>query len=133
MAYLWGKTPDASLANVGIQTVCVWRGAECIVSLAGRITIDSSPELRLFLMKKLESPACRILTVDFGAVPYIDTSGLAILVELLKLARIQGKTLGLKNLREGPRYLLEATHLVHLFGEMDAEYADGSAPSPGRP
>ena len=73
--------------------------------------------LRLSLLQHLESPACHSLTVDFYDVAYIDTSGLAVLVEVLKAARDRGKTLYLTRLRERPRYLLEATRLAHLFNE----------------
>jgi anti-sigma B factor antagonist len=98
-----------------IQAVCEQRDAECQVSLSGRITIDSSPDLRAVLLSQLESSSCRILTADFRGVDYIDTSGLALLVEVLKAARTQGKAFHLSGLRERPRYLLEATRLLHLF------------------
>ena len=53
--------------------------------------------------------------VDFFDVTYIDTSGLAIMVEVLKAARTQRKQFQLRRLRERPRYLLEATRLPQLF------------------
>ena len=59
--------------------------------LTGRITIESSPDLRETLLKQLASPGCRTSTIDFNEVAYVDTSGLAILVEILKAARTQGK------------------------------------------
>jgi len=95
------------------------RGAECRVSLAGRITIDSSPDLLELLRQRLESARCKILTVDLSRVTYVDTSGLAILGEVLKAAKIQRKTLQLSELRGRPRYLLETTRLLHLFHEVD--------------
>jgi len=48
----------------------------------------------------------------------VDTSGLAVLVETLKAARTVGKAFHLSGLRERPRYLLEATRLLHLFQEV---------------
>jgi anti-sigma B factor antagonist len=103
-------------ADVGI--LCDQQGTQCQVSLTGRITIDSSPELRELLLQRLKSPGCQSLTVDFYDVAYIDTSGLAILVEILKAARTQGKTFRLSRLRERPRYVLETTRLLHLFEEV---------------
>ena len=91
------------------------------MGLAGRITIDSSPELRTYLLKQLESTDCQRVSVDFYDVIYIDTSGLAMLVEVLKFARTQGKSLFLSRLRDRPRYLLEATRLLHLFHEVDRD------------
>jgi len=89
------------------------------VSLSGRMTIDTCPDLRTMLLERLRNPSCRILIVDFYEVAYIDTSGLAMLVELLKAARTRGKTFCLSRLRERPRYLLETTRLLHLFRELD--------------
>jgi anti-sigma B factor antagonist len=113
----WRKTKDAHVDH-GVGILCRSDGVLCHVSLAGRITIDSSPDLRLSLLQHLESPACHSLTLDFYDVAYIDTSGLAVLVEVLKAARDRGKALYLSRLRERPRYLLEATRLAHLFKEV---------------
>jgi len=101
--------------------VCKSHGSECQVSLSGRITIDSSPDLRILLLGHVQSPGCQSLTVDFWEVAYVDTSGLAMLLEILKAARCQGKTLHLGQLRERPRYLLETTRLLHLFDEANPE------------
>jgi len=89
--------------------------------LSGRITIDSSPGLRAFLLQRLQSPACQSLTVDCYDLAYIDTSGLAVLVEALKAAHIQGKTFRLTRLRERPRFLLEASRLLPLFDNSHQE------------
>ena len=51
------------------------------------------------------------------------------LIELLRAARLMGKAFQLSGLRERPRYLLEATGLLHLFWEVDRELQ----PSPGLP
>jgi anti-sigma B factor antagonist len=101
--------------------VCEQHGEVCQISLSGRITIDSSPELRKLLLRQLESPLCRTLSVDLYEVDYIDTSGLAILVETLKAARTRRKILRLSRLGERPRYLLESTRLLHLFQDGSSE------------
>ena len=103
--------------DADIRAVCEQSGHECQVSLSGRITIDSSPDLLALLLRQLESSSCRILTVDLHEVAYVDTSGLALLVEVLKAARTKGKAFHLSGLQERPRYLLEATRLLHLFHE----------------
>ncbi|MFZ0591252.1 MAG: STAS domain-containing protein [Bryobacteraceae bacterium] len=94
------------------------RGADSLVSISGRITIDSSPELRLLLLQVLETAECEGLTVDLYEVGYVDTSGLAIMLEVLRAARGLKKTFHLSGLRDRPRYLLEATRLLHLFDEV---------------
>jgi anti-sigma B factor antagonist len=121
VAFLWRRTTKPVSLDGDIRTVCEDRGTECQVRLSGRITIDSSPGLRLLLLRRLEAPGCQILTVDFRDVAYVDTSGLAILVEVLKAARAQAKMFHLSGLQERPRFLLEATRLLHLFQEVHGE------------
>jgi anti-anti-sigma factor len=86
-----------------------------VLTVNGRINIDSSPALRdrLLAIMRQESPP--FLTIDLSAVPYIDSSGLATLVEVLKLARAVNTTLRLR-LHERPLYLLKVTGLLPLFG-----------------
>ena len=50
--------------------------------LNGRIDVDSSPDLRDCLLAILsEKRLPRAITVDLAGVPYIETSGIATLVE----------------------------------------------------
>jgi anti-sigma B factor antagonist len=107
--------------NSDFTVVCEVQAAACRISLSGRITIDSSPDLRDLMLLRLQPASCRSLTVDFRDVTYIDTSGLAVLLELLKASRDQGKTFGLSGLRERPRYLLEASRLLHFFDSTDED------------
>jgi len=111
--------------------VCEDQGAWCRVSLSGRITIDSSPDLRTLLLQRLQSSSCQSLTVDFYEVEYVDSSGLAILVEVLKASRVHGKAFHLSRLRERQRYLLETTRLLHLFDELEEELPPADQSRPG--
>jgi anti-sigma B factor antagonist len=96
-------------------------GQQSLVKLDGSITIDSSPELRRVLLQILKAPDSRRLTLDFSEVDYIDTSGLAVLIEALRSARQLSKTLQLTGLRERPRYLLESTGVLRLFDEASTK------------
>jgi len=53
--------------------------------------------------------------VDLSGVSYIDTSGLATLVEAVRIARKQGTRLILGGIHDQPRYFFEITHLDRLF------------------
>ena len=53
-------------------------------------------------------------------------------VEVLKAARAQGKLLQLSRLQERPRYILEATRLLHLFVEVNPEIPEASRSQSGR-
>ena len=90
---------------------------QSFAKLTGSITIDSSPELRRVLLRMLKGPDSRRLTLDFSEVDYVDTSGLAVLIEALRSAKQLGKNLQLRGLCERPRYLLESTGLLRLLDE----------------
>ena len=132
MAFLCQKTKTVSLGD-DIRIVCGDLGTECQIRLSGRFTIDSSPGLRALFLQRLASASCRTLTLDLCEVAYIDTSGLATLVETLKAARIEGKSFRLSGLRDRPRYLLETTRLLHLFNEVTAETPDVNHSRPESP
>jgi anti-sigma B factor antagonist len=86
-----------------------------LVSLGGRLTIDSSPELRNQLLAVLYGERLENLTIDLSDVPYVDLSGVATLIETLRLARGRKTSLQLKGLHDRPLYLLEVTGLLSLF------------------
>jgi anti-anti-sigma factor len=50
----------------------------------------------------------------------MDTSGLATLMEAMRIARQQGTRLVLASIQDQPRYLLKVTDLDHLFGIEEA-------------
>jgi anti-sigma B factor antagonist len=84
------------------------------VSLQGRITINNANEMRRTLSGALR-PQLPKLTVDLSGVTYMDTSGLATLMETMRIARQHGTRLVLSGIQNQPRYLLEVTDLDHVF------------------
>ena len=88
--------------------------ADTVLTVTGRVTINSSPALRDELLATFQQAPLSSLTVDLSAVPYIDCSGLATLVEALKFARSAKVSLRLK-LHERPLYLFKVTGLLPLF------------------
>lgn len=85
-----------------------------IVSLQGRITVGNANEMRRKLADAL-LPRLPKLTVDLSGVTYMDTSGLATLMEAMRIARRQDTRLVLTGIQDQPRYLLEITDLDHVF------------------
>jgi len=83
--------------------------------LAGHVTIDSSPELRNQVLALLYRETLKSLVIDLSDVPYVDLSGVATLLETLRLARSRKTGLQLRGLHDRPRYLLEVTGLLSLF------------------
>jgi anti-sigma B factor antagonist len=86
-----------------------------IVSLQGRITVSNANEMRRTLADALRLQP-KELTVDLSSVTYMDTSGLATLMEAMRSARQQGTQLVLGSIQAQPRYLLKVTDLDHVFG-----------------
>jgi anti-anti-sigma factor len=66
--------------------------------------------LRRFTERRLEN-----LVIDLSDVPYVDLSGVARLLETLRVARSRNTGLQLRGLHDRPRYLLEVTGLLSLF------------------
>jgi anti-sigma B factor antagonist len=115
------KSPTPQCCSFGMNAQARNRASDCVVSVSGRITIDSSPDLRSLLIGQISAKECAGVTVDLYEVSYVDTSALAVLVETLRTARGLNKTFRLSGLRDRPRYLLEATGLLHLFDEIARE------------
>jgi anti-sigma B factor antagonist len=86
-----------------------------IVSLQGRITVSNANEMRRTLADALRLQP-KELTVDLSSVTYMDTSGLATLMEAMRSARQQGTRLVLGRIQDQPRYLLKVLDLDHVFG-----------------
>ncbi len=84
------------------------------VSITGRVTVNSSDEMRRKLRAALRSRPAQ-MTVELSGVTYMDTSGVATLLEAVRLARQQGTRMVLAGLEGQPRYLLETTHFDRLF------------------
>jgi anti-sigma B factor antagonist len=83
--------------------------------LSGRIDIDSSPAVRDGLLGMLQPPSAKIVCVDLSGVTHIDSSGVATLIEALKIARGNKAELRLQGLDNGLYRLFESTRILSLF------------------
>lgn len=83
--------------------------------LRGRLGIDSSPAFRDQLLAILQSQVSKIVSVDLTDVPYIDTSGVATLLEALKVARNHQTRFCLVGLQGRLVRLFETAGLMNLF------------------
>ena len=87
---------------------------EQVVSISGRITTDTSGAMRSRLAHALRSRPAEV-TVDLSQVDYMDTSGIATLIEAMRTARKQHTELVLRGVQEQPAYLLKVTDLDRLI------------------
>jgi anti-sigma B factor antagonist len=86
-----------------------------VMNLRGRINIESSPDLRDHLLTMLRRQSPPAITIDLAGVSYMDTSGLATLIEALKIARISGVAMHLRGLQGRLLHLFQATGIGSLF------------------
>jgi len=86
-----------------------------LVSLHGRIDIDSSPGLLERLRAFLHSPHPNVVSIDLSAVSHLDSSGVATLIEVLRIARGSRTELRLRGLHDRLHRLFESTGILSLF------------------
>ena len=90
-------------------------GEVTILDLTGDITLFNSPEIRKALLALLKEERVPQLFVNMTAVKYVDSSGIASLVEGLKIARDLGSRFLLYGLSKPAITVLELTHLLRVF------------------
>jgi len=88
---------------------------DAVIQLYGRLDMNTSPDLRRTALKLYNKSKSLNLTIDFANVSYIDTSGLATLIEILLTSKEQGARLTLSGLNEKVRYLLDVNGLTEFF------------------
>ena len=90
-----------------------------IVDVAGHIDLACSPALRKTMLESLKT-ADRV-AVNLAEVGYIDSSGIASLLEVLKEARNGHKGFALFGLTDAVREVLQLTRLMGVFEIHETE------------
>jgi anti-sigma B factor antagonist len=85
-----------------------------IVAVKGDVDLNSSRELQGELRDVLKSGPSRMI-VDLGGVPYMDSSGVATLVEAMQLSRKKGTKLVLCAMGEKVQSIFEIARLDKVF------------------
>ena len=96
--------------SVKIETKC----GLTVCSVEGEIDINTSPNVKKSFDKLINSKTPKIV-VNLAKVTYVDSSGLATLVEILKNMRSYGGRLRLSNMSSKVKSLFEITKLEKLF------------------
>lgn len=81
----------------------------------GDIDLHAAPEFRKVLHKVLEGGPTSI-TVDLSGVPFIDSSGIATIVEILKLTRQRGGSVTVEGCQPTVRDTFEIAGLTKILG-----------------
>jgi anti-sigma B factor antagonist len=98
----------------GLQITAESRDGAMIVLPIGDIDLSGSPTLRVELRRVQESRPMRLI-IDLTGVPYMDSSGVATLVEAMQMARKNNTKLVLCGLREKVRSIFEIARLDTVF------------------
>lgn len=96
-----------------------------IVALKGEVDLESSPAARKLLLESIDEAAG--VLVDLSGVTYIDSSGVASLVEALQTSKKSGTGFTLAAPSEPTRRVLELARLDKVFtihDTVDAGLAD---------
>ncbi len=89
-----------------------------VCKIEGEININTSPELRKAFDRLIRNDQKRVV-VDFSGVSYIDSSGLATLVEMFQRLKRIGGSLRLCNMLQKVKNVFEITRLDKLFEIFD--------------
>ena len=97
-----------------------------IFSPTGAIDLHVSPELRASLRAIIDGEKPKRLIVDLSQVPYIDSSGIAVLIGALQSLELEGGVFMIAGAREGVRMIFESAKLdqyFRLFPDVEAAAA----------
>jgi anti-sigma B factor antagonist len=88
---------------------------DAVIKLSGKIDMNTSPDLRKAALALYTTGQHKNVTIDFANISYIDTSGLATLLEIQVAAKERHATLTLSGLNEKVRYLIDVNGLTGFF------------------
>ena len=93
------------------------KSAHTIIALTGEIDLQTSPDAREQLLELLKDQ--RHVLVDMSAVEYIDSSGIASLVEALQYAKSNGLSFGLVAISQATQQVIRLARLDKVFSLYD--------------
>jgi anti-sigma B factor antagonist len=84
-----------------------------VIHLDGSVDLENSPNIRKVLLDAVQDG--RNVLVDMAEVTYIDSSGIACLIEALQTARKKGADLALLSVSAQAKRVLELARLDMVF------------------
>lgn len=96
-------------------------GQTTVVDVVGDIDLYNSPEVRKVLLDALKEKRAPRVVVNLTNVKYIDSSGVASLVEGLKISRNLNSRFILFGLSPAAREVLELSRLIKVFEVYENE------------
>jgi anti-sigma B factor antagonist len=84
-----------------------------LIALTGEVDLHNSPQVRKQLLAVVKAGSSVI--VDFSELTYIDSSGIATLVEAYNVAKNKQLSLTILGAKGAPLQVMELTHLNKVF------------------
>ena len=94
-------------------------GKTLVAAVKGEVDLNNSPELRTILLGLVSQNSPAKLVLNLKQVPYMDSSAIAVLVELLR--KLKGGKIVLADLQPRVKGLLEIARLDSIFAVVKDE------------
>jgi anti-sigma B factor antagonist len=108
----------ARVATAELEALVRLDGEQAVIELAGDIDRDAEEALDSAYS---QAESAQTVVLDFTNVPYINSTGIAVIVGLLARARANRQTLGARGLSEHYRQIFEITRLADFMTILEAE------------
>src|SRR5688500_3022404 len=102
-----------------LEVETVKRGQADVLTLRGEIDVYTAPRLRQAIIDLVEGGA-RHIVVDMGAVDFLDSTGLGVLVGGLKRVKIQDGELSIVTSQDKILKIFDITGLNKVFSIHDS-------------
>ena len=86
-----------------------------MVRVSGSLVVDTSPQLRALLLQAIERRIGPTIVIDFSGVSYLDTSGIATLLDAARVARAHAVRLRVIGVAGEPKVLAQVTEMDRIF------------------
>jgi len=103
----------------GLEIAVDTRDGVSVVSPSGDVDMSASPVLRTILLGLVRTSR-PLVVVDLTGVPYMDSSGVATLVEAMKYVRQNGGAMALCHMNERVKGIFEIARLDQYFSICDS-------------
>lgn len=90
-------------------------GAGCLIALKGDVDMNTSPDVRASIGEVFRQGGARALLINLSGVRYMDSSGIATLVEAMQHCMKQSMRLRLVDLSPPVRDVFEMARLSSIF------------------